>query len=302
MLPNFLVIGAAKSGTTSLYYYLKEHPEIYMSPLLEPKFFSFWNQRDLVFNGKGDQEANSHVITNLEAYKNLFSECANEKAIGEISPCYLYYENSAKNIYKLLPNVKIIVILRNPSERAHSNFCHLLSARRENLYNFSEALKIEQKRIINNWEYFWRYKSQGFYYQKLKNYFKLFNSEQIKVILYEDYKSDCQSVLSDIFKFLEVNPDFESNVEKRYNITESPTGPFLNSLIKLKEKNREAVQQLIPPSLRTRIFKSIKKLDKPAKSTLLGQDVKAQLINDYKEDILKLQQLLNRDLSHWLLP
>lgn len=300
VLPNFLVIGAAKSGTTALYHYLKEHPQIYMSPLQEPKFFSFVNQEQLKFHGIRDQGANAHIIRKLEDYSHLFADWSSEIAIGESSPCYLYYEQTAMNIHEIIPDAKIIAILRNPIDRAYSNFLHMVSSGREPIYDFSQALLVEQERIDKGWEYFWHYKSQGFYSQKIKYYFDLFKHKNIKVLLYEDYKQNSRFVLADIFAFLEVDNTFLPDIAQQYNVTRFPVSKVLNHILNEPHPAKNIVKQLIPKNLRNFGLSQFHSLNSTNKMPPLEKEVRKKLIYEYKEDILQLQNLLQRDLSSWL--
>ena len=169
-MPNFLIIGAAKSGTSSLYAYSKQHPEIYMSSLKEPRFFAFEGEK-VDFCGPGSDVFNQETITNLEAYRALFNRVSDEKAIGEASPAYLCVPKAAECIYHYIPDVKLIVILRQPAERAYSSFLHTVRAGVEVNTDFTHALQEEEKRILNNWGFIWRHKTLGFYYPQLKPYF-----------------------------------------------------------------------------------------------------------------------------------
>ena len=109
-LPNFLIVGAAKSGTTSLYHYLKEHPEIYMSPVKEPKFITS-QFLTFPFEGKGDEKVEKNIIKSFREYCNLFKDVNNEKIIGEASVDNIYFNDDAiKNIKKYLGNVKIVIV------------------------------------------------------------------------------------------------------------------------------------------------------------------------------------------------
>jgi hypothetical protein len=252
-MQNFIVIGTAKSGTTSLYHYLKQHPQIYMSPLQEPKFFAFEEGEKPNFNGPGDTNANSHVITNLEIYLKLFAERKDEVAIGEISPSYLYCQNVPERIKKILPDVKLIAILRNPVDRAYSNYLHLLASGRETLTSFEKALQVEEERICSNWEYFWHYKSQGFYYKQLKRYFNLFDKKQIEVYLYEDYQFNPLSVLQNIFSFLNVNSSFLPNISEKHNATKVPKSIAIHKFITQPNLVKSLFRPLFPSPLRQKI-------------------------------------------------
>lgn len=299
-LPNFLIIGAAKSGTTSLYHYLNEHPQIYMSNIQEPKFFSFINQDRLDLQGIGDKAANTHIVRHLEDYYPLFFGHSTEIAIGESSPCYLYYEHTAQNIHQILPDAKIIIILRNPAERAYSNFLHLVSSGRERLYDFGQALDAENDRIQNGWEYFWHYKNQGFYYQKLQPYLTRFDRNNIKIVLYEDYEIQNNVVLAEIFAFLGVDQTFVSNLDNRYNVTHFPVSKLLNQFLSQSFPMKSIVKKLIPTPLRHFALNQIHSLNSTQKKPPFKTDLRKKLIDEYSEDILNLQDLLQRDLSSWL--
>ena len=125
ILPNFLIIGAAKAGTTALWHYLRQHPEIYMSPHKEPRFFALYGQ-PVNFKGPGDK-TRFKFVTELQEYHQLFAGVQNEKAIGEASPWYLYVKSAAPAIKKMLPDVKLVVFLRDPVERASTNYLHVVN-------------------------------------------------------------------------------------------------------------------------------------------------------------------------------
>src|SRR3712207_6354190 len=131
-MPNFLIIGAMKSGTTALYYYLEQHPEIYMSPVKEPNFFS-----------SQEQENAADAVTDIGTYQHLFRGVSGEKAIGEASHSYLYEPGAAAEIRRYLPEAKLIAILRNPIDRAYSHFLHMVRSGTEPLDDFAQALQEE---------------------------------------------------------------------------------------------------------------------------------------------------------------
>src|SRR5215218_4707583 len=121
-MPNFLIIGAGKSGTTSLYHYLGQHPEVFMSPMKEPKFFCFEGERPN-FRGPGDdEEINRKCVTTIDAYRALFDGVACEKAVGEASSMYLYYPKAPERIDHHVAGVRLIAVLRNPVDRAYSSY------------------------------------------------------------------------------------------------------------------------------------------------------------------------------------
>jgi hypothetical protein len=291
MIPNFLIIGAARCGTTSLHYYLKQHPQIYMSPIKEPGFFAFKGEK-LYFQGhKGLFKWPAGIITNLIKYQKLFEGVSNEIAIGESSTSYIYVPITAKRIKYYIPEIKLIVILRNPVERAFSHFLQFRSLGIEPVSDFTEVLQAEDYRICNNWHPYFHYKHRGFYYKQLKKYYDLFKKNQIRIYLYKDWSKDPINILKDIFEFLGVENNFVPNVSKKYNPKK------IN--IFLKSNLITNIIKYFPERFRRIVFTLLYKINIGKKPQLL-QKVRNQLIEEYRADILKLEKLINQDLSHWL--
>ena len=289
-MPNFLIIGAHKAGTTSLYHYLKEHPQIFMSSIKEPHFFSFLGH-PLDFNDPGFDPTTLRTISSLVDYQSLFRDTENAIAIGEASPSYLYVAQSAHKIHQYLPDAKLIAILRNPVDRAYSNFLHCRARNnKEPLEDFIEALKAEAARIRNNWSPLWHYQQMGFYYQQLQRYYLLFPKEQIQIFLYDDFQENPKTTLKSIFQFLEVSSNFMPDLTKRHNVSGVPK----NELWRLMFQKLQWTKLLFPSKTQQKLKKRI--LTRPSIPII----ARKQLIALYQEDILQLQNLIQRDLVHWL--
>jgi hypothetical protein len=239
-----------------------------------------------------------NAITDLETYQALFDGVTDEIAMGEASTSYLYSEKAPQRIYHYIPDVKLIAILRDPVERAFSHFLFSLSNGREPIRNFAKTIAREEKRIADNWSFQWHHKRRGFYYLQLKRYFELFDSRQIKVYLYEDLKKDPLGLTQNIFRFLEVDDNFSPNVKKKHNPTKVPKNETLNSLLNRPNLLKTGFNILVPQAIRQPIANYLKQknLGKPK----LSKKIRRQLIEDYREDILKLQDLIERNLSSWL--
>ena len=294
-MPNFLVIGAAKAGTSSLYHYLKQHPQIYMSSEKEPRFFALEGEK-LEFGGPA-QGINQGSVTSLEAYCQLFEGVTDQIAIGEASTLYLSSPKAPQRIKHYLPNAKLIAVLRDPAERAFSSYMHLVRDGYETL-SFVEALEKEASRLQEKWQPLWYYKQRGFYYEQLKRYFELFKPEQIKVYLYEDLAADSTAVVQDIAHFLEVDPNFTPELT-RENVSGIPKSRWLQNLFTKDNPIKLALKPLVPQQFRRGIAENVKKQNLGAKPTL-SPEIRQQLITLYREDILNLQKLIDRDLSTWL--
>ena len=298
-LPNFVVIGAGKSGTTSLYFYLKQHPEIYVPPVKETNFFAV-EGINLTFSGpRDDVEAKNYFrINTLEKYQELFADVTTEKAIGEVSPYYIYSQRAPIGIQRHAPTAKIVAILRNPVDRAYSNYLHLFRDGREPLKSFQEAINAETQRMQDNWSPSWHYAHAGLYHSLLKRYFERFDRDQIKIFLYEDYISKPTEVLSKLFHFLGVDPSFEPDMSTRYNASGIPKNPVLHTLLSKRNPIRNVLKDLVPKALSQQFVKlRNSNLDKPPE---LEMEIRKQLVQYYQDDILKLQDLAQVDVSRWL--
>jgi hypothetical protein len=297
-MPNFFIIGAAKSGSTSLYHYLRQHPQIYMSPLKEPKFFALANER-LDFNGPGDQENVSRAITSMDAYQALFREVSDELLVGEASVLYLYSQKALHRIRQYCPNAKLIAILRNPVDRAYSNFLALRQRNEEPIVDFAQALQQEEIRIRNNWHPRWHYKQRGFYYAQLKLYFDAFSRSQIGIYLYDDLCANPGKLLRDIFRFLCVDETFIPDISIKHNMAHRiPRSKILHAFLSRSNVIKTVLKLFFPVGLRQRLRINLenKNLVKPS----LPTKIRRELTQTYQKDILKLQDLIQRDLSKWL--
>ena len=295
--PNFLIIGAMKAATTSLYAYLKEHPEIYLPSLKEPMFFNNieTDNKKIILKGRAKKK-----ITSFKKYYDLFQNVNNEIAIGEASPGYLYNSNCAKLINEHLGgSTKIIVIIRQPVNRAYSNFLHARRSGKEDINEFTIAINEEANRIENNWSPLYHYINQGYYYTQLKKYYEIFPRNNIKVVLFSELTKNKNKCLKEICEFLNVNENFNFSKEKKTNVSGIPKGLLGWFIMKLRYYSllpNIVYSDILPKSFISFISKIIYK--KPEK---LNKKLINELTNKYyKNDILKLEQLISKDLSHWL--
>ncbi|WP_228060787.1 MULTISPECIES: sulfotransferase family protein [unclassified Coleofasciculus] len=300
-MPNFLIIGAAKAGTTALYRYLKQHPQIYMSSLKETQFFVFLEEENLNFNANEPFLRKYQQIKDIESYRNLFKKASQEIAIGEVSPWYIYLPNIPSKIKHYILDVKLIAMLRDPVERAYSNFLHSVRDDLEPInVDFVQAMELESKRILKNWSPRFHYKQKGFYYVQMKRYFDLFEPEQIRVYIYEDFKKKQISVLQDIYKFLGVDDKFVPDNSTKYNDSRIPISRVYNKIMLRANPADSILGSIIPPSLRNKIKNKLININLSDQKPYLPVVVRRKFVEEYREDILKLQDLIQMDLSHWL--
>jgi len=294
MLPNFLLIGAAKGGTSSLWDFLKEHPQVFMPEIKETNFFALEGVKPQ-FRGPGDEPLNRGAITDLQTYQRIFEGVTDERAVGEASTVYLYHPGAPRRIKTYIPQAKIIAVLRNPIERAFSSYMHLIRDGREPVRDFAAALRLEPERIAANWEHLWHYKAMGFYYSQLSRYYELFESQNIRVYLFDDLIADEQAVLLDLMQFLGVE-DLKITL-KRLNAsshTRIPRIKLIEGLISGDNKVKTAVRRLLPAS-----FVSGARMLLTSKLELTAP-VRRELVEVYREDIRRLETLIDRDLRSWV--
>ncbi len=295
-MPNFIVIGAGKAGTSSIFYYLEQHPQIYMSSFKEPKFFALEGE-PLNFQGPDKDIVNNTSVNNLEAYQNLFQGISEEIAIGEASPIYLYSPKAPARIKQYLPEVKLVAILRNPVERAFSSFTHLLREGYETL-SFEEALQEEENRIQKKWAPLWHYKQKGYYYEQLKRYYDIFDRQQIKVYLYEDLRNNSIELIQNIYSFVGVDDTFVPDLSKK-NVSGTPKSRLVHDLFTKDNPLKSLLKPLFPKQLRRNIADTAISQNLGSKPRL-APETRDRLRQLYREDILQLQDLIERDLSAWL--
>ena len=291
------MIGAAKAGTTSLYHYLGQHPQIFMSPIKEPRFFALAGH-PMDFRGPNDERIRDTSTTTLVAYQELFDGVRDEVAIGEASTIYLDSEATPAAIERGLPDVKLIAVLRDPAERAYSAFLHLRSDGSEPESDFEAALRDEPRRVAAHWFHYWRYRERGFYHRHLKRYVDRFGPRRIRVYLYEDLERDSLAVLSDIFRFLGVDPSFRPDVTKRYNVSGEPRSPQWRNLLTRRRPVKQALKRVLPERWGHGVIDWLQLRPRPRPP--LPPETRARLVAGYREDIRQLEDLIGRDLSAWL--
>jgi len=297
-MPNFLVIGAAKAGTTSLHYYLGQHPEVFVSPVKEPHFFALGGERPRFRSPGADGGINLKSVADPRGYERLFDGVRDEKAVGESSTSYLYSPEAAGSIKSLMPEAKLIAVLRDPAERAYSTFLALRLDGREPLGDFSLALAAEDERIEGGWEHIWHYKSLGFYHAQFARYREAFEEGRLRVYLYEDLSADPRGVMRDAYSFLGVDDSFTPDTARRHNMSGVAKNGFLVSMVRKRHPVKTAIKPLFPASLRRRLVSSVQErvLSRPP----FPPEIRRELVDAYREDVLMLQEMLGRDLSAWL--
>jgi hypothetical protein len=299
-MPNFLVIGAAKAGTTSLWHQLDQHPQIFMHPAKKLNFFAI-EGKPLEFHGPPPLDLSVYSTATWQDYCLSFNAAAGKVAVGEVSNSYLYSPDAAGRIRHYIPNARLIAVLRHPAERAYSRFLQVAGSGRERITNFVDALHEESARVEGQWWPEFHYLRAGLYHAQLARYYAVFPADQIKVYLYEDMLTEPVRMLQDIFRFLNVDPGFKPSMDVRYSASGLPKKKFLDWTLRKLRLTRPMAERLLPKSQFNSVLRiagniHARNLSKPR----LSPEAKAWMIQRYRDDTLRLQDLIQRDLSAWL--
>lgn len=289
-LPNFLLVGAGKSATRSLYNYMIQHPDVFMPRFKEPQFFVAKEVKNRI----------QKWVEDYDEYVKLFEGSENKKAAGEASVMYLFfYEEAINNIQKYLgTDVKIMMILRNPAERAYSAYNFVRVNNPEENLSFEKAMEKEGERFNEHKSLFMQYRPMGLYADAVSAY--LSNFKQVHIMWYDEFRKNPAQVLKGVFEFLNVDPNVEIDYTKRWNqggkqwknpvlrwlfMSDNP----VKKVYKLFFKQRKGV--------RTNEFftKNFMESTEP-----MDPSTRVRLIEYFRKDIEKLSAVTGRDLSEWL--
>ncbi|CAN5745462.1 sulfotransferase [soil metagenome] len=300
IIPNFLVGGPPKCASTSLNFYLKQHPEIFMSPVKQTRFFS-------VYYDKGPQYY-------IDTY---FSEVTNEKMVGEATPTYFLLPFVPARIKAFNPGMKIIFCLRNPVERTFSGWSMRANNGTEHL-SFIESLKenVKQRETVKfecdkdaaEWAAdmlrgdrqdetgFRTYLDGSLYATNLRHYLKYFPASQIKVVFMDNLQKDLHGTLKEIFTFLGVDPSFQIQNTEPKNTYKKSKFKFLEPILGKNKPLSKMLSGLMPKSLKKKVMDTM--YVEGSKKKLTPEDRKFAY-GILKDEIADLEKMLNVDLSYW---
>jgi len=279
-------VGAPKTGTTSLYYYLNEHPEIVMSTQKETDFFSDDSlQKQGLYYGK-------NRIETIEKYHALFQQ-KKEKIYGEASVSYLFYENVPKKIKTYNPKGKIIIMLRNPTDRAFSHY--LMDYRLGLISKPFKSILEDEKEDKKSKLFYQQFIELGLYYKQVKRYIETFGRENVIIIFYDDFKKDVAKEVQKVYEFLAVDAAYIAKISKKHNTYSMPKNNWIRMIYSFVGF-RKVLNKILPKQ----IVKNLKEiLFSKANKPVLSDSLKVKLNNLYTNDINRLEELLSCDLSQW---
>jgi hypothetical protein len=286
--PNFFIVGAQKAGTTSLYFYLKKIPGVYMSPLKELFYFA----------PHAVQSSIADVIKDKNDYLKLFKDARGYIAVGEATPIYLWDPDAPKLIHQTIPHARIIVILRDPVERAYSNYLMKMkySGMKSSFYDELMRDYRSQEKLFGRAQLYVEF---GMYYEQVKRYFDIFGREQVKVIIFEEFVQHPGQSVNEVLAFLGVNHAVIEISEQYnpYSVPRSPLALWIYAFFRgLRARNIKFYKILIllPDSLieslpEKMLFKRRQKPKIEPKAVKFLQDI-------YRDDVIRLGSLLGRSL------
>jgi hypothetical protein len=289
MLPNLICPGAQKSGTTTLFALLRQHPSVFIPDAKETKFFC-------------DDEK---WVRGRDSYERLFAGASpNHRYICDMTPEYMYFPHVAERIAQTLgEDVRFIFMLRNPVDRAYSHYW--MSVRRGyEKSSFEDALRLEEKRIQNGafeMNHF-SYATRGFYARQIHRFLDRFERDNMIFVLFEEFTSDQSAAMRQIFRWLRIDPGVEVAAEVQRNRARLPRSRWLKDVIESPPVQLSNVLRVLIPSerLRGKMKRGARELNyAPFEKPRLPRDLHARLVSIFEEDVAELEGLIGRDLSAW---
>ncbi len=273
--PNFFVIGAQRAGSTSMWRYLRAHPEIFMSELKEPGFMCF-DGGTPVFSHVGDENFYDQIVTDESDYLALFDDGASARYRGESSSFYLYFDSAQAAIAARAPDAKLLIVLRDPIERVWSSHRYLRRLGGEPIVDLGAALDAEQTRIDEHWEPLFHYVTASRYSEQLERLYEKFDRSQVHIAVLERLEHDANSEMRSVFGWLGIDEDADVGAEVVHNAAGSSRVPGLDKVlspgflpsgfadriprglkdraVKIREKARVTEHDPIPAELRERLM------------------------------------------------
>ena len=293
--PNFIIAGFPKCGTTSLHHYLNEHPEIFMPEQKELHFFTYKILSKLK-NGPKDELVKETQINSSEKYLSYFQNVKKEIAIGDASPSYINYPSEFLKIKKYLNDPKVIIILRDPINRAYSNYLHLKREHRETM-SFQDAIGAEEERIKNKYSDFWYYKFNSTYYQKIVKAKTTFSN--VLILTIEELDKDPIITMKKVYKFLGVNNNFSFKIiSEKFNVGGNYKKNFATKIIFQPSKFKNRIKRFVKPTSFLKIILMRLTSIFRSKSEKIDQNLIDELKNYFKDDVENLKKL-DVNISNW---
>jgi hypothetical protein len=299
LYPQFFVVGAPKAGTTAVYHWLRSHPTVFLPSVKEPSYFAYVDSSATPRNGPYDPDYVRQITVNRKSYAELY-DAAGSRLTGDISPVYLLNECAAERISVARPDARIIILLRDPVERAFSQFMHHLRDSIEPCETFEEALEQEEKRLLDGWSPGHAYAAHGHYLSQIEKYFAVFPKEQLLVLEYQDLQSAPEHCWRQICEHLRIEPISlvqNERVNATCDLVDVSGRPGLARRLKHPGPAQALLKRLMPPRLRAKLRHFLEGPRRPVPA--LRADTALSLAGRYQNERRKIEQLIGLSLAHW---
>jgi hypothetical protein len=299
--PDVLIMGAPKAGTSALHAALAQHPQISASPVKEPKYYMCWDAPPPAYRGPGDAHSNQEWTWRRADYEALFRDAPEDALRLESTPFYLYMPGARRRIAEELPEAKLIVIVRDPIDRAYSNWMHLWVDGLEPVSDFVEAWHAEDRRVAEGWAPFWHYHRLGRYGEQLTDLFGLVARERVFVLRYWQLVSHPDETLDRVARFLGIAEDQVTTIPP------DNARPFVEPGLRAAVLGRviragSTVASHAPPQIWRRVSKPLVSLlhhGGRSQRPKLAPEQRTALLGDCLDDIALLEQTLGESFEDW---
>jgi hypothetical protein len=300
--PDFLIAGAPKAGTTALHAALARHPEIFVSSPKEPKYWLCDDAPPPHYGGPGDRHSQQEWMWRRADYDALWVDARPDQVRGESTPFYLWSRGAHRRIGEALPDVRIIAVVRDPIDRAYSNWMHLWCDGLEPVADFPAAFALEQERIARGYAPFWRYRELGLYGEQLQHLYQHVDRSQVLVMRYRDLVDSPAESVDKACAFLGVATGLVDSIPKDNSRTYVSPGWRPRVFGPVVRAGAWAAQFAPPEVWRTASPAITRRLVGHAEAVRphLSPEQREALVPAFADDIALLGSLTGDDYSAWL--
>jgi hypothetical protein len=294
--PQFLIIGAARSGTTALYQYLAEHPGLFLTEPKEPHYFALAGTTP-AFTGPGDRQTiNRLAVPDREAYLRLYQEARPDQVRGEASVSTLYYPDAVTRAREMVPDARLVCVLRDPVDRAFSAYGFMRTRGWEPCDTFEGALADEERRIAEGWHHIWHYTAMSRYGEQVRHVLKVFPREQLLLLRHEDLTADPAGTVGRVYDHLGVDR-VPVTVAPDPHRSGEPRSRFLGRVISTHHPLKKLLSPVVPTSLRRRLRRQI--VARNVVRTRYRDETRRELVTAFGPDLDLLERLTGLDVAAW---
>ncbi len=302
--PDFLVIGAPKAGTTALHAALAQHPDVFVSSPKEPKYWLCDGAPPPAWCGPGDKHSQQEWIWRDDHYFPLFAPARRDQARGESTPFYLWSRGAHRRIAERLPDVRLVAVVRDPIDRAYSNWMHLWSDGLEPESDFETAFALQDDRVRAGWAPFWRYRDLGRYGEQLDHLYGYVDPDRVLVVRYRDLVDDPRSTVDRVSRFLGIREGMVDAIPRDNARSFVPPG-WRPRVLGPVVRGGARLGQFAPPQVWRRLhppFISLLSDGRDARRPRLDATQRRRLQESFVDDIDLLTRLTGQDFGDWLSP